>query len=31
MMELREPGRDIANLEPLLRWLIDYREGRPDA
>jgi DNA primase len=31
MMELREPGRDIADLEPLLRWLIDYREGRPDA
>ncbi len=31
MMELREPGPDIADLEPLLRWLIDYREGRSDA
>jgi hypothetical protein len=31
VMELREPGPDIADLEPLLRWLIDNREGRADA
>jgi len=31
VMELREPGSDISTLEPLLRWLVDYREGRSDA
>ena len=30
-LELREPGSDISTLEPLLRWLVDYREGRSDA
>ena len=31
VIQLREPGFDIADLEPLLRWLIDYWEGRSDA
>ncbi len=30
VMEMREPGRDIADLEPLLRWLVEYSEGRSD-
>ena len=31
VIQLREPGFDVADLEPLLRWLIDYWEGRSDA
>ena len=30
VMELREPGPDLADLEPLLRWLVEYSEGSPD-
>ncbi|MDP6177744.1 MAG: DNA primase [Acidimicrobiales bacterium] len=31
VMELREPSSDISTLEALLRWLVDYPEGRSDA
>ena len=31
IMGLRETPADLAALEPLLRWLVDYSEGRVDA
>ena len=31
VMDLREPGTDITDLEPLLRWIVDYREGGSNA
>jgi len=30
VMQLREPSPDIVELEPLLRWLVDYQKGRSD-
>jgi hypothetical protein len=30
-MLLRETPADLAAFEPLLRWLVDYSEGRVDA
>ena len=31
MIVLREATSDLANVEPLLRWLADFSEGRVDA
>ena len=31
VMDLREGFTDFAEVEPLLRWLVNYTEGRVDA
>jgi hypothetical protein len=31
MIVLREATSDLATIEPLLRWLVDFPEGRVDA